>query len=211
LSLDTVLRKMGFTSTTFSETILTVEHVGERYTMPFGVLYKRGFLWGRVFQSSKMYEVLRRKPRYATLSVTQNPILFYKAVFEKERIKYREFTVNGVRMLCVAGCSACVFTEITRVVFRGDYAAVWLKPIGVRVLDKYPKTLNRASYAIVEALVHYTKIPFTSREEACKHYQHILLCRDTVYRSSRSRVYRRVADFILKLLEGGLGFCREKS
>jgi len=211
MSLDTVLRKMGFSSTTFSEVILIVKHMDSYYTMPFGVLYRHGLLWGRVFQGSRVYEVLMQRPLHATLCITQNPLLFYRAVFEKERLRYRELVVDGVMLPCIKGCSACVFTEIASIVFRESRAHVWLKPVEVHVVDKHPRTLHRAEYAIIEALVHFTKIPFTDREEACRHYQHILLCRDTVYRSSRSRVYRRIINSILERAERTLKVCRGES
>ena len=210
VSIDRVLRKMGFSSTTYNETILTIKWVDGIYTMPFGVLYTRGFLRGRVFRGSKVYEVFKQKPRYASLCVTHNPLLFYKAVFEKERIRYRDCVVNGLSQPCIMGCDACVFTVVENLVFRSDRVWVELKPIDIRVFNKYPRVFHRVDHAIVEALVYYTKIPFVSRGEACKYYGYILACRETVYRSSKYTAYRRIIDSILEKTREKLGESSKK-
>uniref|UniRef100_A0A7J3QER4 DUF447 family protein n=1 Tax=Ignisphaera aggregans TaxID=334771 RepID=A0A7J3QER4_9CREN len=68
----------------------------------------------------------------------------------------------------------------------------------MKILKRYPKGFNRASAAIIEALIYYTKMPFVNEDEKKRALLKIEMCRETVYRSSENPMYRKIIDEIIK-------------
>jgi len=192
------LRKIGFSSLNYSETLLTIRFNNVDYTIPFGVLYRKGLLYGRIYHGSRMYDYLKSNVSHATICVTSNPLLFYYAVFDKSRLKYTYRSVSGLDYPLINGCDAYIYCTVYKRIVRRDRVNVWFKPVEVEVEHRYPRVFNRGLYAIVEALVYYTKLEYVSNSDRLKYVKYIEQCRESVYRSCKSKRLRRVIDHIYK-------------
>lgn len=190
---------MDFPSNTYIETI-TLFYVNEKLMglMPLGVKKLNSQFFARIFKSSRMYNILLNVKDINSVKckicISNNPITFYYAIFEKEVLVKAFRGKNYSRKFC----DACIDAIITSYEENREFLKVYLKPIKIYLAKRYPKGFNRASAAIIEALVHYTKIPFANIEEKGKLLSKIEVCRETVYRSSENTVYRDVIEDIFK-------------
>jgi len=187
---------MGFSEKTYSEVIVTLLLDNFVNSAPIGVLLLDDMLFSRVFKGSRTYELLRKGAKEGTICVTHDPRLFYYSIIRKEKLKY--IFIKGINTPCLSGCNGYVYFKVVKYNDLGDYLAVYMKPLSVYLRKSIPKTYNRASYAIIEALVYYSKIPYTTPKKICKYVEAIKHCVDIVYHSSRSRTYRAIARDILK-------------
>ncbi|RJS83976.1 DUF447 family protein, partial [Candidatus Bathyarchaeota archaeon] len=163
-----------------------------------GVLIKDGNLFSKVYSPSKTYSILRKGARYCVLNVTEDPILFYNSIFNKEKVHLS--CSKGTSTPRVDHCDAYVECEIIDVEISEELLRVSMKPLHVDFSRVYPRVYFRAGPAIIEALVNYTKIPYflKSRSGDVKELlKSISNLREIVYRSSRDERYRRIIDNIM--------------
>jgi len=145
-----------------------------------------------------MYDYLKSNVSHATICVSSNPLHFYYAVFDKSRLKYTCRSVAGVDYPLINGCDAYIYCSLYKRIARSDRVIVWFKPVEVEIREKYPRVFNRGLYAIVEALVYYTKLEYASNSDRLKYVKYIEQCRESVYRSCKSRRLRSIIDRIYK-------------
>ena len=200
------LVKLGFSSDTYSEILLTVRLGSDINVAPIGVLMENQELIIRVFKGSKTYNMLLNGAKECVINVTRNPRYFYYAIFHKDKIMLTDAVKVSVKR--VADCNAYIECNISNIELKDDYLTAYLKPIFVEISSYYPLTFNRAWPAIIEALVHYTKIPYyrSLNISANEIIRKISFLREIVYRSSKNIELRRIIDDIIdrtrKLLEG---------
>lgn len=195
------LRSLGFNSQTYSEVILTVKHKKTIHSTPVGVVLHREKLYIRLYRDSKIYSIFYDKPRDCTLSITRDPRVFYASILEREKIRYAKS--KRVESPRIRGCNGYVECIVERVALKSEVLEATLKPVLVESRVLKAKTYNRAEPAIIEALVHLTKIG--KRRETIREAEESLLkvkfCVETVYRSSKSRSLRRIARNVLREAE----------
>ncbi len=193
-----LLERLGLSSQTYSEVIMITEIGQGRYNAaPVGVRLVGELLVLRLFRESLSYALLKRSGR-CTLSLAWSPDIFYRSVMNLP-IPVR--TPSGFTMPIVEGCDAAVEAEVVEVV-EGDPATFLLKPLKTVVFRRMPRAFNRAVPAIIEALVHYTRIPVYCRmglgEKLHEAINRIKYCVDAVLHSTRDPVMRGIALEILK-------------
>lgn len=190
-----VLRSMGFSSSTFLETItLMLDGEGNVVNvLPLGIKLLRRKLYARVFKGSKTYEALKKGViGGGTIYVTQDARLFYLSIFKKSEAV--EAIIKG------DACDAAVDFNVDSICMGKRYIAIYLKPIAVRIFRKTPRGFSRAPALIIEALVLLTKLPHVDETRRREYISYIRYCIEGVYRSSKSRVYRNIANEISKAL-----------
>ncbi len=197
LDLEEALRSIGFRSDTYNEVVITTCIGDNCYSMPFGVKYVRGLLRGRFFKDSIMFRIhAGYKPLYSVLCITDDPMIFYNAVFRKGDLRYKYIREYG--MPCISGCSACILVLKKYMRLVSDRLYVGFKPIRIRIYRRYPSVYHRFKYALIEALIQYTKIPFVDEESRRRLIEYIVYLRSTIYRSTRNKRYRGLIDDIIE-------------
>jgi hypothetical protein len=157
-------------------------------------------LRGRFFKDSIMFRIYTGyKPLYSVLCVTDDPLIFYNAVFRKNSLRYKYVKEYGIP--CINGCSACILVSRKYVRLVSDRLYVGFKPLSVKIYRRYPGVYQRFKYALIEALVQYTKIPFVDEESRRRLIEYIVYLRSTVYRSTKNRRYRRLIDEIIEKIK----------
>lgn len=197
-----LLKRIGFSKTTFSETIITINCISEYYTTPIGFKIDKGELVARVYKNTKLFEFLIRSDCKYCLCITSNPLLFYRSVLDRSSLKYRFIEEIGAE--CIDKCDMYVKLDRIRVIDRGNYVFINFKPINVIVINKYPRVFRRVDYAFIEALIYYTKLPFVDREIRLNLLERIKWCREVIYRSSKYRLYRELINNIVMKAYGYL-------
>ncbi|MCS7128318.1 MAG: DUF447 family protein [Sulfolobales archaeon] len=190
-----LLRRMGFTSNTFLETIALVLN-GEGNVvnvLPLGIKLSRGRLYARVFKGSRTYEALKKGViRRGVICITQDAKLFYLSIFKKNE------AIEAITE--ESACDAAVDFNVDSIHMGKEYIAIYLKPIAIRMLRKIPRGFSRAPALIIEALVWLTKLPYVDEIKRREYISYIRYCIEGIYRSSKSRVYRNIAKEIYEAL-----------
>ena len=197
------LERLGFSRLTYSELIFTIKLKEMVNAAPMGVLlHGDEEIRLRVYRGQRTYEMIINGAKDCVLNITDDPILFYNAIFEKDKISYTP--AQRVSSPRISDCDASVECSIVNVKMHKGYVEVFLKPLLINVTSKAAKTYTRVGPAIIEALICYSKIPYfkdADREKAESLKKRIEVFRDIVYRSSRNRTFRRIATEILTRAE----------
>ncbi|ADM27124.1 hypothetical protein Igag_0276 [Ignisphaera aggregans DSM 17230] len=191
-----LLLSMGFSEDTFIESVVLVRRNSDIINvLPLGLRYDyRGFLLAKIYRGSRTYDIISKGlANKFTICLTQKPETFFYAIFRKDIIINTFNEAKCPRKLC----DACIDTEIKSIEQGEDYLRVELKPVNITISQGYPKGFTRASAAIIEALVYYTKLPFVSDDEKRKYVERIKIMREIVYRSSKKDMYREMIDNIV--------------
>jgi len=153
------LVKLGFSKSRYSEVLLSICCENVCNIAPMGVLIRDSELFIRVFRGGKTYELMSNSSFIdCVLNITCNSIMFYNAIFEKNKLKLVNSKIVSSKR--VYGCDAYVECVLSRKIFDKDIVYVYLKPIYIEIVNNTPRVYNRVDPAIIEALVEYTKIPY---------------------------------------------------
>ena len=194
------LRKIGFSKSTYSEIIFSVRLKERVNAAPMGVLlHDEEKVCLKIYKGGKTYDMILNGAEDCVLNITRDPVLFYKAVFEKDKIAYHP--AKHVSSPRISGCNAYVECSITNVTLHEKYIEAVLKPLLIDVADASVKTYNRAGPAIIEALICYTKLPYvkdTQEEKVEALTKKMLIFRDIVYHSTKNSMLRRIASKMLE-------------
>ncbi len=192
------LRKLGFSENTYGETIIAFYNNGNIINiMPMGFTLYSGKstcgLTGRVFKGSMIYDLIINKELNkieCKICITKDPRAFYHSVFSKKYI------INKLKKGSLSYCDVYINGIITVNDVRNDSIKVVIDLTNIKFVRRSPKVFDRASAAIIEALVWYTKIPYMP----CNKVKQILIREkfylETVRRTSRKRIYRHIINDI---------------
>jgi len=188
---------MSFRSDTYNEVLLTLRSGDLVNSAPVGVLYRRGKLYARIYSGSKTYESIKSGVNKCSVCITLDPFLFYYAVLEKDKLRYvfDEYTDYP----CIVDCDTCIYGELEVLEEKQYYLWIAIKPERIKFYRRLPRVYHRCDYALIEALIYYTKIPYVEHLRE-KYIEKIMSCRETIYRSTRSKRYREAIDKILSLI-----------
>lgn len=184
-----LLKRIGFSSTTYLEAIALLYSYDDNIVnvVPLGFKLKNGYIVSKIYKGSRTYEaIIGNLVRSGCICITQNARLFYLSIFEKNRA-IKLFT-NREDV-----CDAIIEFAIESTDSEKRGILIYAKPSAIKILRRIPRGFTRASASIIEALVWLTKIPYTPNEKRMELVKHIELCIESIYRSSRSKVYRSIA------------------
>jgi len=197
------LGRLGFSNLTYSEVILTIKLKEIVNSAPMGALLNdRGEICLRVYKGQRTYEMIVNGARDCVLNITSDPILFFNAIFEKDKISYKPAERVSSPRIC--DCNAYVECSITDVTTFEEYLKAFLKPLFIDITCRTVRTYNRAGPAIIEALICYTRLLYfkdADREKAKGLLERIEMFKDIVYHSTRDNMLRRIAIEILERSE----------
>ena len=200
------LEKLGFSRSTYSEVILTVRLEEMINAAPMGVLLNEGGkIYLRVYKGQRIHDMIVNGAEDCVLNITSDPILFYNAIFEKEKISY--CPAERVSSPRIRDCDAYVECSIINVTGHGEYVKAFLKPLLINVAERAVSAYHRAGPAIIEALICYTRLLYfkdADREKAESLKKMIGIFRDIVYHSTENNRLREIATKILERSEEAL-------
>jgi len=192
------LSKLGFTEDTFTETVTFLFiNDDKKYVMALGIKRRNSYLYARIFRGSKIYSAIvdnKNLKLLCRVCISRDPLTFYYSIFRKDILLKCYNELRCIKRFCDAYIDA-ILDDLK---IKDDVAEILLKPIYIKILKRYPKGFNRASAAIIEALIYYTKMPFVNEDEKKRALLKIEMCRETVYRSSENPMYRKIIDKIIK-------------
>lgn len=193
------LSALGFSENTYVETIVVTSGPAGVRAAPVGMLLQGDNLYFKLFKRAATYANLVQT-KECTVNVTSSALKFYAAL--KGKAPKKAFaTAKYVKVPRLRGADAVVEARLLEVQHEERLAEVLLRPIHLRVFRKTPKAFDRANAALIEALVHYTRVtPYLeagSLGDAEKLLSYIGLCRETVYKASSDEDLRGAVDEIL--------------
>ncbi len=194
LNIYKTLYRLGFRTNTYNETILTLSSRDKVLnSLPVGIIYTKKKFKIKIYSGTQTYLLLKKYGEISPcICVSNNPVIYYYSVFEKNKLEY--CIIDDY--YCISGCEAYVLSSLERVIDMNQYLYIYLEPRKIIVRDKYPKTIHRSRYAVIEALIYYTKTPFIEHRELDKIYQYMEHCRYIVNRSSQNSIYNKLFEKI---------------
>jgi hypothetical protein len=197
---DSELRELGFSEHTYSEILLTLARDDEINVAPMGVLLAgEGLLRVKVYVGSRTYCLLDMGAKECVLNVTRDPILFYRAIFEKGKIRYTNSKkISAPR---VKGCDGYVECRVASLNKSEGCYEVMLKPILIEVSSRKVRTYARVETAIIEALICYTKLSHfraANPRKARELFRRVRIFEEIAYRSTRDEAMRRIVRNIVE-------------
>mgnify|MGYP001770797109 FL=1 len=193
------LRKLGFSRDTYGETVTIFygDYNDIINVMPMGFkLYvdeESCGLTGRVFRGSMIYDLINSKGLSevrCSICITKDPRAFYYSIFRKRYMI--DALKRGVPNYCDAFINGTMVVSGT----DDDSIRVIVRLQSVDLITRNPRVFDRASAAIIEALVWYTKIPYVSCNKVRQILDREKFYLETVRRSSRKGIYRRMINDI---------------
>uniref|UniRef100_A0A7C4BCA6 DUF447 family protein n=1 Tax=Ignisphaera aggregans TaxID=334771 RepID=A0A7C4BCA6_9CREN len=189
---------LGFSSDTWGEVVVVFfsdnSVVG---LMPLGLRLSEGCtLAGRLYRGSRLYDYIittRVSELQCNVCITEEPQLFYLAIFEKDRAA----KVFGKCACPKRFCDACLIGLCRFHYIEGeDVARLVVNVEKVYFRKKIPRVFVRASAALVEALVWLTKMPYMRCNESEEALKRIELLKEVVYRSTQRERYIKLIEAI---------------
>jgi len=196
----TQIKNLGFSEHTYSEVVLSIRHRDKVNVAPMGVLLGEDEnLHLRVYKGQRTCKMIMDGAEDCILNITDDPRVFYDAVFRKDRIAY--YPSKKVSSPRICGCNAYVECIIINRLEREEFIEVSLKPILISVLKHPVVTYQRAGPAVIEALICYTKLLHFRRSDrrAIKELmKRMQIFKDIVYHSTRNNDLRMMITEILE-------------
>jgi len=193
------LEELGFSKLTYSEVILTIKHKEKINSAPMGIILNNEGLRLKVYKGQRTYGMIINGAKDCVLNITDDPVVFYNAIFEKDKILYCPSKCVSSPRIC--DCNAYVECSITQVTKHEGYIEVLLNPLIINATRRMIITFNRAVPAIIEALICYSKIPHFKNidmKRAESLMKRIAIFRDIVYHSTKNKTLREIVTKILQ-------------
>ncbi|HDI73857.1 MAG TPA: DUF447 family protein [Candidatus Korarchaeota archaeon] len=198
-----LLDEFGFSEGLLVESIVTtLKQNKEPHFAPIGV--KRvgdRLIIGKLFKNTDTYRNLCSSPQLV-INLTDNVLLFYLALFDD--VPPEKYTRGGpkTKIPYLREADAIIEADALKFGDRGDFVTVELEVLGILVMRGGPRFLSRCKHAVLESLVHFTRIPIYMREgrEATELVELIRHYREFVERNCPEVPYK----FIMRDLEGKL-------
>ncbi|MEM4352593.1 MAG: DUF447 family protein, partial [Candidatus Caldarchaeum sp.] len=107
------------------------------------------------FKDTKTYNNLVSR-RSLVVNVCHDPVVFYKAVFDQGLTFGMARRVNAPRVLEASAWVEAVVSELKE--FPGPRAEALCSVIDVDLVFEKPRPYSRAEHALMEALIHFTRV-----------------------------------------------------
>jgi hypothetical protein len=198
------LTDLGFSKGTIAETIVsTYGQDGKPNAAPMGVIMENEEqLAIRIFDSSLTSQNLRIN-KYAVLNLTKEIDVFYRTAFKEANPKgtlppewFRKAKAVNAPQLCMADATVDIaLTSIRRIDSQKSEAACTVKFINAELT--FPKVYCRAFSAVVEAIVHATRVKAWAnnpimQEQVAELLTLIANCGNVVERTAPNSQYAKV-------------------
>lgn len=192
-----LLKKLGLSTHTFSEVIVAMKSKHDYYAAPIGVKLINRKITAWIYKGSRLFEELSQA-NYCSLNVTSNPKIFYNALFKKD-IHFGIFHRTGTPY--IKDADAIIEAYISKNEDLNEKSIFTFKPLLIKFKKVYPKTFNRAEPAIIEALIHFTRVKVYYRigdsAKVKELMNRIVACIDTVKHSTLDPELNKIAMNIL--------------
>ncbi len=199
-----LLLELGFSEKTFSEVIAVTRNNDVWNCSPLGVKLdtSRKMLYFYVYEGARILRFFKSKNVYFTINIVSNCKVFFNCIFKKNIPKEIGIVNENLGFIKSADAYVICKTRSLRKMRDNRKYLVETLPKKVVVLRKKPRTFNRVTPAIIEALIYYTKIkPYYEMRDykyVNELLQRITYCRDVVYHSTTDSEFRKAIDLVLK-------------
>lgn len=196
-----IARQMGFNCSSYSETIVVVGDKREYYVAPLGLKLCGRNLVARIYRDTGLHRFLKtrlgKEKIGVSVCVTNDPVLFYKTVLHRDQVEVEVVRETDSFTPVVKGCSGYVTGYVDRFYEKSLFLELYIEVDKAWYTKVIPKTIVRAEYAVIEALVYLTKIPYYDSSYQEELYRRITWCQDIVYRSTENIVLRKIINEIV--------------
>ena len=196
------LLELGFSEDTFSEVIAVTRFENKWNCSPLGVKLnlENKTLYFYVYEGAKILGFLKEQNIF-TLNIVNEYSAFMNCVFKRNIEKEIRKITDTLGYMKIADAYIICRNTIPRQVNKNKYLVnVFVEE--VVILRNKPRVFNRVLPAIVEALIHYTKIEPYSKvfgfESVLELLEKIRYCKETVYHASTNPELRSTVDFIYR-------------
>ncbi len=136
--------------------ITTIDMLGNANVAPMGVFLSNDYVVLRPYVSTRTYRNLTEVPE-AVVNVTNDSVLFYKALYEKNSLRLRRARV--VRVPIIDGpIDLYIECNVEKYFINNERATIYLKPLCVYEGPGSKIAFSRANSLLIEVLVYLTKI-----------------------------------------------------
>ncbi len=142
---------------------VTMDEFSRPNPAPMGVEYIEGMYGGvlmlRVYPGSLTLRNLMIN-KELTINFTNDAITFYDSVLRKERVAYRKSSVIATPSIKGLSCPVCSVECEVLSLTKGvrDTFTVISRPVAVGGSCPPPGSVSRASWALIDALIYFTKL-----------------------------------------------------
>jgi len=207
----TSLVELGFMEGGIVEVVAsTVDGYGRPNLAAMGASLKEGLVALRPFKDTATYANLSSTGE-AVLNLTDDPAIFAHAALKLRLQELELEPARAVKPPRVKGAYGFVEVVVESVEDGGERAEVHCRPIVVEAQPMRPKAYCRAGPAIIEALIHASRLEAFTRHglDARKLLELIGGCRRLVHRVAPNTRYAELMEEVwrwslLKLREGGM-------
>ena len=208
--IEDLLDKLGFKLNLIIECIVTtIDQTGKINVAPMGVKrVSSKILQLDIFHDSKTLLNLK-STREAVINIVSDITVFYRALFENNFSQNEFLKTNKISTPYLKQADAYIETIVEDFLVKGIITTVKLRPIAITILNQYPRGFSRCDYAILESLIHATRIRVfmetnesKTREllELIKYYHEYVTirCPEKPYREVMSRLLELIHSWMNK-------------
>lgn len=141
------------------ETILsTRDEKGKVNAAPMGLWRKKGtLLYVKPYKTTQTYKNLT-KVNLATINILRDVELFYRTTFNSGNLEPLFDREEKARIPPLKGADAYIEVSVEKIRESRQQARITLLPENIKVLKQWPKAFCRCDYAVIESLIHATRI-----------------------------------------------------
>ena len=195
------LRRLGFRANMFGEVIVVFFHTHSSsiFTVPLGLRLAAEGLKARIYPGTRTRKVLESESfDRCCICITTDPLLFYRATLYRERLRYKTIGSDGEEYLCLRQCDAYILCRVVKRYTSRRFLYLVLKPVKLVCSRHRPRVVNRATLAVLEALIYLTKMPYVDVATR-EHYLNMMqMLMEIVKRCTTSKAIRIAMQDILQ-------------
>ena len=159
------LSKLGLKPNCIVETVVsTYISDGNPTAAPMGAIFTgRGRAIIKPFKTTQTYRNIRDRRQF-TINLTADPEIFYRAtlkgIFAPEQLPSQWFEKsNAVDAPRLRGADASLEVVVKEIAgLSSSRVKVLCKVVGIKQRGKFPRSYCRASFAVIESIIHATRI-----------------------------------------------------
>jgi len=203
-SVEHLLDKLGFKPNLIIECIVTTtDRTGEINVAPMGVKrVSSRVLQLDIFQGSKTLSNIR-STKEAVINVVNDVTVFYRALFENDFSQNEFSKPNKINTPYLKQAEAYIEVIAEDFLTRDLVTTVKLRPVAIAILKQYPRGFSRCDFAVLESLIHATRIKAFMKTDRSKTHELLELVKhyyEYVTRRCSEKPYREVMSRLLELI-----------
>ncbi len=191
-----LLSEIGVENGLLIETIaISLDNEGIPHAAPIGVKRREDkLIIEKLFRGTRTWRNLRTNKKILFV-LSDNVLLFYKALTSE--LEYEDFAPSPLdpSIPTLREGDAAVLAALIEIECLREYDRATLEILGVDIRREGPRYVSRCKNAVIESLVHYTRIPVFSKfdeKEASRLLEFVRFYKEFVERNCPEVPYQRI-------------------